>query len=215
MGLYGWEWSKFSGGKDCLRWNARDLQENLDPVLATMQTDGRPMRNVIQAGGNLGLFPKRLAQVFDFVYTFEPDSQNFVSMCRNAPEEKIYKFCAALGEKRGLVGISRERRDGKPNNHEGIRHVAGTGSVPVFQIDDLGLEECDLIQLDLEGYELYALNGAFRTIKKCKPILMVEINKSLKFMGLAEDDVRTALRVHHNYEFHSRINSDEIWLPRQ
>jgi FkbM family methyltransferase len=206
---YGWRWNQFQGSADGLRWNRRDLAENLDPVLAEMKSK----KVAVQAGGNLGIFPKRMAQEFKTVYTFEPDPDNFRMMCANAPEGNILKFQAALGFERGLVGICKERRDGKPRTHEGLCHVAGAGTVPVFQIDDLSLPECDIIQLDLEGFELYALYGARNTIERCRPILMIEINKSLGFMGLREDDVRNAIRMM-GYDFQRRINSDEIWTPR-
>ena len=41
-------------------------------------------------------------------------------------------------------------------------------------IDNLNLHGCDLIQLDVEGYELNALLGAIETIKKYKPVLCIE-----------------------------------------
>ena len=31
----------------------------------------------IQAGGNVGVWPKKLSTIFDVVYTFEPDPENF------------------------------------------------------------------------------------------------------------------------------------------
>lgn len=41
-------------------------------------------------------------------------------------------------------------------------------------IDDLDLESCDLIQLDVEGYEHEVLTGAIKTIEKFKPTISVE-----------------------------------------
>ena len=43
-----------------------------------------------------------------------------------------------------------------------------------YCIDDLNLTECDLIMLDVEGYELHALNGAIETIKKYGPVICIE-----------------------------------------
>ena len=45
---------------------------------------------------------------------------------------------------------------------------------PSIIIDNLNLPGCDLIQLDVEGYELNALLGAEKTIKKYYPVLCVE-----------------------------------------
>lgn len=32
---------------------------------------------VVQAGGNMGMYPRLLADMFETVYTFEPDPMNF------------------------------------------------------------------------------------------------------------------------------------------
>ena len=49
---------------------------------------------------------------------------------------------------------------------------------PTIIIDNLNLPGCDLIQLDIEGYELKALKGAIETIKKYKPVICVELCES-------------------------------------
>ena len=56
----------------------------------------------------------------------------------------------------------------------GAYFVNGNGNIPTLLIDDLNLTECDLIMLDVEGYELHALNGAIETIKKYGPVICVE-----------------------------------------
>jgi hypothetical protein len=38
----------------------------------------------------------------------------------------------------------------------------------------LKLDHCDLIQLDIEGYEMFALRGAKETIKKFHPLICIE-----------------------------------------
>jgi hypothetical protein len=43
-----------------------------------------------------------------------------------------------------------------------------------MRIDDMHLPSCDLIQLDIEGYELFALQGAQRTIEQYRPVIMIE-----------------------------------------
>jgi hypothetical protein len=44
----------------------------------------------------------------------------------------------------------------------------------MYRIDDLNLPSCDLIHLDVEGYEAAALQGAIETIKKFKPVVIIE-----------------------------------------
>ena len=47
----------------------------------------------------------------------------------------------------------------------------------VIPIDSLPLSSCDLIQLDIEGYELEALKGAKETIEKFNPVIVVELKE--------------------------------------
>lgn len=207
---YGWNWDQFVGGRDALSWARRDIV-GLDA--AVMRASGRTA--VIQAGGNLGIFPKRLAQSFQTVYTFEPSPELFPSLVQNAPEENIVRFQAALGDLRQLVGTARVRRTKTHMPaHEGITHIVGPGIVPTLQIDDLALWVCDLICLDLEGYELFALRGAIQTLTRCRPVVVVEINKNIEHYGQRGDDVRALLRSH-SYVQVDKQRSDEIYVPQE
>lgn len=125
---------------------------------------------VVQAGGAQGVWPKHLAALFDTVYTFEPEPLNFECLAYNCPEAHIHKFQAALGDRRKPVSLTYP---------EGVRNmgavaVKGDGDIPVIRIDDLALNRCDFIQLDIEGYEPEALKGATATISRFSPVVMVE-----------------------------------------
>ena len=204
-----YDWSAFQGSQEALKWNCRDLA-TVDRVVSLV-----PQRRVaVQAGGNLGVFPKHLARSFDVVYTFEPDQQLFPMLTANAPETNIIRCQLALGAGPAMVGTSRVRRDGKPNVHEGITHIAGAGVVPTLALDALALPIVDLCCLDLEGWELYALQGAAKTLATCRPVLVVEINKNLGYVGIDPAEVRSLLEVL-RYRFVERIHSDEIYVPAE
>lgn len=195
------------GSAEALKWGRRDLT-HLDAVLQIVP--GRTA--VVQAGGNLGIFPKRLATEFASVYCFEPAPDLFQMMSANAPEPNILKFQAALGFRRELVGVSRVRRDGKPNNHEGITHVVPGGSIPTLRIDDLTLPVCDLIYLDIEGSELDALRGSVETLKRCRPVVAVEVNKNLQYVGVTEEQI-TAFITSQGYRHAFNVGSDRAFVP--
>jgi FkbM family methyltransferase len=125
---------------------------------------------MIQAGGNVGYFTKKYADIFQFVYTFEPIPVLFHCINRNIQKDNVFKFQACLGEKHGCVSLGR-----KVDNNAGSLNVIGVGMTPTMRIDDLALPGCDLIQLDLEGYELFALKGGLDTINKYKPIIVIEV----------------------------------------
>lgn len=203
-------WDRFQGSREALAWNRRDL-----PVLDAVVARTRGRTAVVQAGGHLGVFPKRLAKSFGTVYTFEPSPDLFPLLVQNAPERNIVKFQAALGESRRLVGLSSARRDGsgKPS-HEGLTHVHGDGVIPTLRIDDLNLPVCDLIQLDLEGWELYALRGAVDTIRRCRPLLALEVNKNAAFCGIQPDFLRDSVKAL-GYRHVDTLQSDEVYEPAE
>ncbi len=204
-----WDWSAFRGSASALKWNKRDLPDLLAAAEACPNK-----RVAVQAGGHLGLFPKALAERFAHVYTFEPAADLFAHLMHNAPEPNIFKFQAALGDARRMVGLSRVRRDGKPDAHEGITHIFGDGPIPTLRVDDLNLPVCDFIQLDLEGWELYALRGAQDTIRRCRPVLSLEVNKNQGYVGIQQDFLRDAVKGL-GYRFVKRMHSDEMYVPAE
>lgn len=203
------DWDKFKGGREALKWNMRDLQ-SIDQVLPLVP--GR--KACVQAGGNLGIFAKYLARFFQTVFTFEPDPGLFRRLNMNVAEANVVRIQAALGEAPGLIGMECRRRNPKPGaiTHEGLTHVAGDGVIPRMRLDDFSFPTVDLLYLDLEGYELYALRGAAETIARCRPVIAVEINQNIEFYGFAKDDVRALLRAY-DYRAVVRVQSDEFFVP--
>lgn len=129
---------------------------------------------VIQAGGNSGFYVKQYAEKFKTVYTFEPDYINFYCLTRNVPNKNVFKFQSCLGNEHRTVGFNVNEKN------RGASHVDGSGSIPTLKIDDLGLNDCNLIHLDIEGYEYFALQGAVETIKKFSPVITIEVWEEMK-----------------------------------
>lgn len=141
-------------------------------------------RSVIQAGGNMGLYPCFLSKYFDNVYTFEPDPDNYDILCQNLDRhgiENVAAFNYALGEEPakqteivvinpvnlGMNRIARENED-----LSGYRH----NQVIMINLDSVKamFYDVDLLWLDIEGYEMNALLGAKCLIEEHKPAIMVE-----------------------------------------
>lgn len=161
-------------------------------------------RIAVQAGGNVGMFPKRLAHSFDHVYTFEPDALNFQCLKLNCTENNITCENAALGDVDGFISIK------KVDDNCGANFVDGEGDIPVKTIDGLNLDFCDLIQLDIEGYEMKALHGAVKTIEKFHPVIVIEENGLSVRYGVENGDVGEWLKKF-GYEPANSIHRDLIF----
>jgi FkbM family methyltransferase len=128
----------------------------------------------IQAGGNCGLYPALMSQMFEEVFTFEPDAQNFYFLRQNTDRfENVYALPYALGDTNRTVSMTR-----LSDQNVGMHIInENPGDVTMIRIDDVSLGEnveIDLIWLDLEGYEYLALIGAKETIGKHLPMIGVE-----------------------------------------
>ena len=125
-------------------------------------------RVAVQAGGNCGFYVRRYAELFDMVYTFEPDPVNFLCLAHNVTHANVIKIQAALGDRHQGISTACTTAD------IGGTHVSGQGPIPTLRIDDLDLPMCDLIHLDIEGYELFALKGGRKTIAQHRPVIVLE-----------------------------------------
>lgn len=127
----------------------------------------------VQAGGNMGVWALALAQSFGRVVTFEPDPRNFQALVHNtAPAGNILALPCALGGKDG-DWCTTELTAAEKNNVGAYQVVQGFGA-PIIELDTLNLPRCDLLYLDVEGYEMPAFYGAIETIQTYKPVIAFE-----------------------------------------
>jgi FkbM family methyltransferase len=125
----------------------------------------------IQAGGAFGMYPRLLADTFKTVYTFEPNPLSFYCLVNNCQSPNIIKINMGLGEAPGTALI---KTAGLSNPGEARIKDNGDTRIQLTTIDNLSLEACDFIQLDVETYELNALKGAAETTRKYNPVISVE-----------------------------------------
>lgn len=141
-------------------------------------------RTAVQAGGNVGLWPRRLAQVFSRVITFEPDAISRECLQRNVPAN-VSVFPCALGAGAGVCDIERASL--------GSHRVIAGDRVPVLPVDAFELPDLDFLQLDVEGFEWFALDGAARTVLRCRPLIQVELRNFGAQYSKTDADVRVLL----------------------
>lgn len=160
-----WAWSSDAD----LSW--KYIKEDWHPLKNVILKHVDKMDVCVQAGGHQGMYPRLLHNHFKKVYTFEADPVNFYYLEKNCWQENIIKINAAVGAYERKVSLYRwnEHNTGciVPQNND-------NGDIPVVTIDSLNLEQCDLIQLDVERYEMFALMGAMKTIEKFRPLITCE-----------------------------------------
>lgn len=196
-----------------LLWPADDVhcakeRRLAQPYLETVYPHCQGFDVAVQAGGNCGVWPYHLSLKFRYVYTFEPDPVNFRCLCANAPGENIFKFNAALGCAHETIDLVRN-----PVNI-GAHYVGGPGPIPTMRVDDLSLPACDLIYLDIEGYELRAIRGARETILAHKPVVAIEEAKGCPDRyGSTIGDAERFVIEHFGYKVVERNHIDVVMVP--
>lgn len=162
-------------------------------------------RNVcVQAGGNVGVWADYLAQKFGEVWTFEPDLENYLCLIRNVGSG-VFPFWAALGHKPMSVSMNRE-----PANAGAHSVNLNGGRVPVLTVDELELTDCNLMALDCEGYEPFVIEGARETIKRFKPVLMIEDKDISRHYGKREGWPEREIA---GYKLAAKTRRDVILIP--
>lgn len=146
-------------------------------------------RTAIQAGGNVGIWPIEFSKHFDKVISFEPDALNFECMVKNTENiNNLHIYNAALGHESGSASLERV------SYNCGAHYLKGGQEFVIMTIDSLDLDSCDLIQLDVEGYELNALKGAKKTIDAFHPVIMVEDKGLSNRYGTCKGDIEKWLK---------------------
>ncbi|WP_046756840.1 FkbM family methyltransferase [Kordia jejudonensis] len=142
--------------------------------------------DVIQAGAYFGDFLPGIAKNISEtakVWTFEPSLEYFrcaqITILLNNLNN-VHLQQVGLGEVKSEVKLQIETADGRRLGGASRIIDSENGKFVPIKIETLDSmipedRNISILQLDLEGFEIPALKGAINTIKRCKPILILEI----------------------------------------
>lgn len=132
----------------------------------------RQFRTAVQLGGNQGMYPRLLSPMFKTVFTFEADPANFGNLLLNtAMCENVRAYNVAVGNEHRMVGFA------TPTYlNTGMHHVDDKSAVkvPMIRLDSFPIDQCDLLMLDVEGFELEVVKGALNIVKRDHPVIFIE-----------------------------------------
>lgn len=137
----------------------------------------------LDVGANIGIFTKAFAERFEKVVAFEPIPDVRACLERNVPDN-VSVEPYAVSDRAGRVimhqtvkasGGSFIANDPNVAVPAGAK-TAGPRAIPVElrTIDSFGFEQVGLIKLDIQGAEFLALKGAEQTIRRCRPVVLIE-----------------------------------------
>ena len=151
------------------------LQYQIENIRNAERLVGRMNRHyAVDVGANIGLISMQLCEKFEHVIAFEPHPDTFECLKRNVrPYQKVQCHNLAIGNTTRSVNFTNFISDCSHN------HIAEDLNKPVIivdqkRLDDCGLPGCDLLKIDVEGYEYEVIQGAIATIEKFHPVIILE-----------------------------------------
>lgn len=160
-------------------------------------------RTAVDGGANRGIWTVEMAKRFKQVLAFEPVEENR----KRIPEmDNVQVWGRGLSHKFEHVVME----PGESNTGEWYaRPVEGRCGVIMGPLDSLRLSEVDFIKLDIEGYELFALQGARETILRCHPTICVEEKWHCERYGVPQGEATRYLEAM-GYRVAAKVGRDVI-----
>ncbi len=166
----------------------------LDKAMRHQPEDRR--RTCIDIGAHVGLWSMWLADLFQEVHAFEPLHTLHESLFhKNVPNSNVTFHPFAMGDRYERITMmvppaksccsyiaspaplgGRDEMERLDSKHAEKERTVKLDSVDVRMrtLDSFEFENVDFIKIDTEGFELFVIRGALRTIKRCKPNIVVE-----------------------------------------
>ena len=143
---------------------------------ALKHVDANRLGLAVDVGAHVGLWTRILAQHFLSVEAFEPVPEFIECWKLNAPDNAKLHECA-LSIADGVLDME-VCEDNSGNSHVAAHTVAPSGShiqVPSRRLDAIEFESpIDFLKIDVEGWESYVVLGGLQTIKRDKPVIVIE-----------------------------------------
>ena len=141
---------------------------------------------VVECGAHIGTHTVKLAQLANHVYAFEPMPVTNRVLHKNVLLNTIGNvtiFQEGVSDASGsttfcLIPFGNPGAACLDNNPMGLPPYlppVETIHVSLRSIDSLNLERLDFMKIDVEGYETLVIKGAMNTIRKYRPIIVMEV----------------------------------------
>jgi FkbM family methyltransferase len=126
----------------------------------------------LDIGANVGLWSRDFVGSFKRVIAFEPVALFRECLEHNVQGTNFEVQPIALGDQdtQGTMIIT---EDNSGHSHLDPATM-GTGDVRVVRLDTLNFPDVSYIKIDCEGYEYRILQGAEQTIRRCRPVIVIE-----------------------------------------
>lgn len=150
---------------------------------------------VIHAGGHFGEeYEDYAATGIKHIHFFEPCKDSFQVMRNNLNDTGCFLYNVALGAHNKEAVLHREQHNKGQSNSilTPAKHLdyypdivfVGAEQIEVKMLDSFRITDCNLLVMDVQGYELEVMKGAHETLKHIDYIY-TEVNREELYSGCA------------------------------
>jgi len=183
-------------------------------------------RTAVDIGAHVGISVHQWAPLFDQVHAFEPMIDHFECLELNTAKfgNVTRHNCAMSNQSAMLKGAYRTMKNSGSfqlvdKEFVAVNHKkARIYNIPSKRLDEFELDNVDLIKIDVEGWEFEVLKGAEQTVRRCKPVLMVEFTngggmKNKSMHNYCVDEYMEFIESL-DYKLVSSAGDDSIYIPK-
>lgn len=181
--------------------------------------------HVIDVGAHVGISVLHWSTIFSNVTAFEPMIDHFTCLKENTKHlSNVNCINRAISDQKGsLYGSYRTTKNSGSFQLLDSSYKRSPKKTPmqlyeieVDTLDSYNFEKIDLLKVDVEGWEFEVLKGSKETIKKHKPILLIEFTGGNSRKSLHQYDVKEYKKLIESLDYIAveNIESDTIYVPR-
>ena len=141
----------------------------------------------VDIGANYGIYSYKMAELSNFVYSFEPVPYLYGNLCRAFKKSKnvqIHNIGLSNSKQAGILyspefthGWSTLEKDKKLFDNLSRTDKIIEYKINLRTLDSFNLKNVSFIKIDVEGHENNVLEGSVNTIKSNQPVLQIEIEE--------------------------------------
>ena len=155
-------------------WQGRYPRDSEWNIITTYVKETKRNKTFLDIGGHIGTMAIPFSKVYNKVCSFEPCTTNYSLLLENITLNNVNNIDTqnvAISDHKSKVNVFRhdEHNSGCYAIQDDIN-----GEVECVTLDSLGLTDIDFIKIDVQGSEMNVIRGALETIKRYKPLLMIE-----------------------------------------
>ena len=183
---------------------------------------GSKHQTAIDVGANQGFYSFRMSKYYNKVYAFEINAEVTKDLVDYNPGN-IHLITEGLSSRKGeavlyipvlngfaLNGWASLAPGNCPDTREHIEKPVRIGT-----LDALAIEDVSLIKIDVEGHEVEVLKGAGETLKRNRPVIIIEVQEhNQNEVGALLEALDYQRRELQDLAGHKGSPQNHIWMPQ-